>query len=130
MNLTLHLSSLVRVKTEPVSRTPLVDDEAQEAQSGDDTEGSLKDFIVPDSDAEVATMRSVSSFIYLLYNSQTCSRKTATRRELVPVQACSSEDSDGLSEYERCIFLKYKKSRVWSNLSCVWIGSNGRKWPK
>lgn len=60
--MTINQSSLVRVKTEPVHAPPLVDDEAQEVQSGSDTEGSLKDFIVRDSDVEADTPKLVSSF--------------------------------------------------------------------
>lgn len=95
----------MRVKNEPVPQSTLVDDEAQEAQSGSDTEGSLKDFIVPDSDVEVEVRatKSVSLFDHLVWYFQSLSRTTLSHRHPVLVQGHSGEDSDGLSEHERYV---------------------------
>lgn len=97
-------------------------------QSGSDTEGSLKDFIVPDSDVEGDTPKLVFSLNYSSCNSQLFSRKTVLRREPVPSQDDSDENSDGLSAYERCVFIFFKVFGL--NLSRVSIGSSRRQSPK
>lgn len=83
----------------------LMDDEAQEAQSGSDTEGSLKDFIVADSEVEAELKASKSVFLLdrWVWYSQTLNRTTVSHSHPKPVQGHSSEESDGLSEYERYV---------------------------
>lgn len=82
----------------------LVDEEAQESQSESNTEGSLKDFIVSDSDVEAENTKLVSSLHYSFCDSYIFSRKSKSTLRRQPLASDdSNETSDGLSEHERCV---------------------------